>query len=633
MGLNSGRLHDATGSVEASTNTNITGVIAGDGTNIRAATAADGDALPVTGGTLGAQLSAIDEDLTAKAPWVSVRTFGAIGDGVTNDYTAIQAAATHAAANGLPLYFPPGTYLTNARVEINTNKAFVFGHGAASKIIFTGTTGSCLYINMKNTTGGLAVVQDLWMVGTGVRNAVYIEGDNSATDSAICKGLKIEEFAQGVYYVGLQGKRDNPSVIGCQFYKVSYGVRLDTTHDATIVGNQFGDCDYGLMAENGSVNCCITGNNFDGSSAYSGTGAAIYLKSAARSNITGNLIEDYVLGHGILLDSASNDVVISGNYMFVGQDPKGGVICSGAVDNLTISGNHFNGIGVCGWAVDVPGGKNINISGNSFVPAASHYATTNMYGIKISNANNVTLCNNTFDKVRTGAIILDTVVGATVLGNTINEPCIDLSCPAIKLNNTTYATITNNVAQIATAATLTAIVEETGTSNYNIISSNRSNNAVINSIVLGANTKRDGFRGVLLVKSADQTLGNGALVNVVWASATYDTDGFFNVSESAEYIKIPAGVSKVRLSANFRYASHATGVRFCLITKNNAAYAGYGSAVAPTASGVSTSFGTRTAVLNVEANDVFRAQAYQTSGGDLALTAHEATWFALEVVE
>ena len=58
MGLNSGRLHDATGSVEASTNTNITGVVAGDGTNIRAATAADGDALPVTGGTLGAQLSA-----------------------------------------------------------------------------------------------------------------------------------------------------------------------------------------------------------------------------------------------------------------------------------------------------------------------------------------------------------------------------------------------------------------------------------------------------------------------------------------------------------------------------------------------------------------------------------------------
>lgn len=37
--------------------TDVTGVVAGDGTNIRAATAADGDALPVTGGTLSSQLT------------------------------------------------------------------------------------------------------------------------------------------------------------------------------------------------------------------------------------------------------------------------------------------------------------------------------------------------------------------------------------------------------------------------------------------------------------------------------------------------------------------------------------------------------------------------------------------------
>ena len=39
--------------VSTETATDLTGLIAGDGTNIRAATAADGDALPVTGGTLG----------------------------------------------------------------------------------------------------------------------------------------------------------------------------------------------------------------------------------------------------------------------------------------------------------------------------------------------------------------------------------------------------------------------------------------------------------------------------------------------------------------------------------------------------------------------------------------------------
>ena len=61
MGLNSGRLITNTApsaTVDTSTLTGITGVVAGDGTNIIAATATEGDALPVTGGTLGAQLSA-----------------------------------------------------------------------------------------------------------------------------------------------------------------------------------------------------------------------------------------------------------------------------------------------------------------------------------------------------------------------------------------------------------------------------------------------------------------------------------------------------------------------------------------------------------------------------------------------
>ena len=56
--------------INTSTLTNLTGVVAGDGTNIRAATEADGDALPVTGGTLGAQLSAIVDTLTtADTAW------------------------------------------------------------------------------------------------------------------------------------------------------------------------------------------------------------------------------------------------------------------------------------------------------------------------------------------------------------------------------------------------------------------------------------------------------------------------------------------------------------------------------------------------------------------------------------
>ncbi|MCU6712191.1 glycoside hydrolase family 55 protein [Paenibacillus sp. J5C_2022] len=42
--------------------------------------------------------------------WYNVRTFGAAGDGITNDYSAINDAISAAKATGGVVYFPPGTY-------------------------------------------------------------------------------------------------------------------------------------------------------------------------------------------------------------------------------------------------------------------------------------------------------------------------------------------------------------------------------------------------------------------------------------------------------------------------------------------------------------------------------------------
>ncbi|TRD03794.1 hypothetical protein FJV76_14245 [Mesorhizobium sp. WSM4303] len=53
---------------------------------------------------------------------ISVKDFGAVGDGVTNDTTAIQAAETYRASVGGELIFPPGTYQINA-TNISVNRA------------------------------------------------------------------------------------------------------------------------------------------------------------------------------------------------------------------------------------------------------------------------------------------------------------------------------------------------------------------------------------------------------------------------------------------------------------------------------------------------------------------------------
>jgi hypothetical protein len=51
---------------------------------------------------------------------LSVRRFGAVGDGVANDQPAIQAAVNALPVTGGDLYFPPGTYKVNSTVALPT---------------------------------------------------------------------------------------------------------------------------------------------------------------------------------------------------------------------------------------------------------------------------------------------------------------------------------------------------------------------------------------------------------------------------------------------------------------------------------------------------------------------------------
>lgn len=68
--------------------------------------------------------------------YVCVKDFGAVGDGVTDDTTAIQNAL-----NGAPgaVYFPAGTYVINATIEVPKNVSIV-GDGANVTIIDASNT-------------------------------------------------------------------------------------------------------------------------------------------------------------------------------------------------------------------------------------------------------------------------------------------------------------------------------------------------------------------------------------------------------------------------------------------------------------------------------------------------------------
>ena len=88
---------------------------------------------------------------------VKAAPFNALGDGVTNDTAAIQAALNYAAANNLSLHFPAGTYIASGLTYIATYLAHltISGEGSGNTTLQapSGTTSPVFTLGV----GGLAL--------------------------------------------------------------------------------------------------------------------------------------------------------------------------------------------------------------------------------------------------------------------------------------------------------------------------------------------------------------------------------------------------------------------------------------------------------------------------------------------
>jgi len=70
---------------------------------------------------------------------VSVKDFGAVGDGVTDDTAAIQAAIDAASFTGAGIYIPAGDWLINNSIDLKDN-TFIYGDGYSTKLIYSGNS-------------------------------------------------------------------------------------------------------------------------------------------------------------------------------------------------------------------------------------------------------------------------------------------------------------------------------------------------------------------------------------------------------------------------------------------------------------------------------------------------------------
>lgn len=151
--------------------------------------------------------------------------------------------------------------------------------------------------------------------------------------------------------------------------------------------------------------------------------------------------------------------------------------------------------------------------------------------------------------------------------------------------------------------------------------------------VLGSGGSGAGFRGVLVSLGANQTIPNGLNTPISWALQSYDTDSAWALSPNPTRFTVPAGVSKIRLTASFLWYSNSAGQRIIQLNKNGALiteYSTYGQD-SPNSGGhyAQPAIGPAISVIG---GDYFEFVVYQTSGVNLDVIAHSGTWAAMEII-
>jgi polygalacturonase len=353
---------------------------------------------------------------------VSVKDFGAVGDGVIDDTAAIQAAI--AAANGGALVLPPssGSYLVRSKLTI-ASAIDIFGYGATILFDFPVATsnanGRLFDIAASNVSFNGLTIDATGITGTitGVnRYAIAVDPSGATRYNNIsfrdCRFTNLTQYSgtipatTTVMHVIYAKQADNLLVRDCVFNTISGSpIYLIDTERAKIIDNDFIAFGWtGVWLNNANKYWEIRGNTFSGTTlaAPSYWGGAIDVMgqtsdAAAPGEpdehgvISDNKFIGGVYRYGAVLRLASSRHVVISDNLFDQCDADLDTTPGGGG-----SGSQNNCITLSVRDVTINNGphKNIIISDNVFVAKGAGwqkgiYALT---GTSAGGADNTTAC-------------------------------------------------------------------------------------------------------------------------------------------------------------------------------------------------------------------------------------------------
>ncbi len=309
--------------------------------------------------------------------------WGAVGDGITEDTTAVQAAQ-NAVVTGGTVQFTAGTYLCD---QLTITKSVTWkGNGIIKAITDVMSAGDNEY--WISVTGDDVKFIDLTFDGNGA-NQTYLYNMLGIGALATANGNRV-------------------TVSGCTFYN-GYGTAIccGLSNDVNILGGFIYD---------------ITG-------ATGNPGEGICLAGTSKVNIIG---VDFgtVADHHAYVDKVSNDInIIACNF---NHTVSQSVIVYGSANNVNVIGNTFDDCAVSILVTDkldvMP--QNVMISGNTIKNGHGGAAT---YGIQVAASatsarqSTTTISNNAMyklgitDDIYGNGIMIQRVSGPNIVNNTISN--------------------------------------------------------------------------------------------------------------------------------------------------------------------------------------------------------------------
>lgn len=385
---------------------------------------------------------------------VSVKDFGAVGDGVTDDTAAIQDAINSLTASGGTVFFPKGTYKTDGGITLVSNLTLQGEAGAVLK-----PSASVPLWAYRGLATNNVKVKDLAFEGTGtaftdgnqqllhIANATNVEVSGCNFTKARVTGLGIAacdavhisncNFKRNYYYGADVRDSSNTTTDSCVFE-----LNGDTGTATTAFGRGF----VFWKCSNSTISNSVFHQNTEyGLRLYSQTGDSEANRNIA---ITGCTFRDngttaagkndlYVYNeHG-----GTERVAISGCTFSV-RTGNFGAVLSG--NTISLTGCTFKGITPQqGYAVSLYGSTNVVVAGNVFVDlsyVASFSATSGAV------STNCTLSNNQCVGVATFTAGGVQGTGHIISNNNIKHGGAGASDVGIALTSANIsATITGNV--------------------------------------------------------------------------------------------------------------------------------------------------------------------------------------------